>query len=188
MLITVVLGLFVLFAWLVYQNQGRFLTALETLLARSSKVTVSVEKVPEITKALLKLPGAVSVTVWNVDMQSNRRWLIGWAAIEPAQAFLQRWEARLQSGYPVFRTTPNSNILMVEALNGGVGCGALGGPETEVTVLQGVGVKWECIVGIPPEVGTFSGAMYIGFDQEISKSMAETLRAPIWTAAQELAK
>jgi hypothetical protein len=126
------------------------------------------------------------VTVWNVDIESNRRWLLGWSAIEPAGAFLKKWESRLQAGYPLLRTV-GSNALVVTALNGGIGCGPLAGPDSEVAVLNSIGVKWECVAGIPPQ-GTFSGAVYVGFSEELSKDTAETLHAPIWTAAQELAQ
>jgi hypothetical protein len=187
-MITIVLGGFVLIAWLIYMNQGRVVAAMEELVRRAPRITVNQSAIPEVTKQLLEMSGVVSVTVWSADMESNRRWLLGWAAIEPAQSFLKKWEARLQVGYPLFRTTAGANLLMVEALNGGVGCGPLGGPDTEVAVLHSVGVKWECVAGIPPEVGTFSGVLFIGFNQELSKDTAETLSAPIWSAASQLAQ
>jgi hypothetical protein len=185
-MITIVLGGFVLLAWIVYMNQGRFVAAVEELLRHEPQVKISEERILEVTQELMGIPGVVAVTVWNVDLQSNRRWLVGWSAVEPAQAWIKKWEKRLQGGYPVFRTTPGSNMHMVEVLNGGVGCGPLAGPEGEVNVLQNIGVKSECVVGVPPEAGALAGAMYVGFDQELPKERIEALRAPIWTAAQAL--
>ena len=145
--------------------------------------------VPGIIEALLSVPHVQSVSIWSIDYESNRRWILGSGAnTEAAKAWMEKHLVALRGGYPVLRMIPNANMHIIKAINGQLGCGPLEGPLDEIAALEAVGIVWDCTVGIPPEAGRLVGAIYVGFSEALSDAQLDALRAPLWSAAQKLVK
>ena len=188
-LILVSLGLAGLVGYIVWEYRERFVAAFEELVRTPPAAAVNEKRIPEVAAKLLYLPHVVAVTIWTADCPSNRRWLVGWAANgDAAKAWFEKHAPRYETGCALLRLTPGGNYHVIQAINGDVGCGPPDGYPDEITGLASIGINAECIIGIPPESGTYAGAIYVGLDRVLTESERESIRAPMWTAAQQLTR
>lgn len=178
LLAVILLGVFGLSGWVVYQNQSKIVSKI--IAGAEMPVLVSDEKIVEISKALMRDLRAETVIVHEINLSSNARVTRVALSADGRYAKLEGTKGAFFSG------SPARNHAAVSMLNGEVLCETFEASSDVGDWIISKGVTYACRGSIPPEQGSMVGYISIGFKGQQRDLVAVKTR--INQATREMAR
>ena len=178
LLAVILLGIFGLSGWLVYENKDKI--ANKVLVSEAMPVMVGDDKIVSVSQALIRDLRAETVIVHEINLSNNARTTRVALSAEGRFAPLEGKKGAFFSG------SPARNHAAVSMLNGEVLCETFEASSDVGDWIISKGVTYACRGSIPPEQGSMVGYLSIGFKGPQRDVTA--VKARINQATKELAK
>jgi hypothetical protein len=178
LLAVILLGVFGLSGWLVYENKDKI--ANKVLVSEAMPVMVGDDKIVSVSQALIRDLRAETVIVHEINLSSNARTTRVALSAEGRYAPLEGKKGAFFSG------SPARNHAAVSMLNGEVLCETFEASSDVGDWIISKGVTYACRGSIPPEQGSMVGYLSVGFKGPQRDVTA--VKARINQATKELAK
>ena len=151
----IMLGVFGLAGWLVYENRDKLVNKIVTYDAMP--VMVNDERLIQTGQQALKDMNAQTMVVYSVDLAKNTR------TIKVALSQKGRNTALENKSASFFSSSPYRNQAAIALLTGEMFCEPFK-PSSDIgDWLVEIGVTYACRAAIPPEVGSMIGYATFGF-------------------------
>jgi len=155
LLAVILLGLFGLSGWLVYENKDKI--ANKVLVGEAMPVMVTDEKIVAVSQALIRDLRAEAIVVHDINLSSNARTTRVALSAEGRYAPLEGKKGAFFSG------SPARNHAAIAMLNGEVLCETFEASSDVGDWIISKGVTYACRGSIPPEQGSMVGYLSVGF-------------------------
>lgn len=154
----ILLGVFGLAGWLVYENRDKLVNKIVTYDAMPTMV--SDERLMQTGQQALKDLGAQTMVIYSVDLAKNTR------TIKVAVSPKGRNTAIENKSAAFFSSSPYRNQAAIALLTGEMFCEPFK-PSSDIgDWLVDLGVTYACRAAIPPEVGSMIGYATFGFSTQ----------------------
>jgi hypothetical protein len=178
LIVVVLLGIFGLAGYLVYQNQEKLIN--KVINHESMPVMVSDERIVGAAQALMRDLRAETIIVHEINLSSNARTTRVALGPDGRHAPLEGKKGAFFSG------SPARNHAAISMLNGEVLCETFEASSDVGDWIVSKGVTYACRGSIPPEQGTMVGYLAVGFKGPPRDIVA--VRARINQTTRELAR
>jgi hypothetical protein len=155
LLSVIMLGVFGLTGYVVYENQAKVMDKL--ISHNAMPVVVSDDKIVSLSQALMRDIGAETVIVHEINLATNARVTRVVLSKEGRYASLEGSKGAFFSGNPA------RNHAAVSMLNGEVMCEDFEASSGVGDWVISRGVTYSCRGSIPPEAGNMVGYIAVGF-------------------------
>jgi len=178
LLSVIMLGVFGLAGYIVYQNQGKMIDKLIT--HEATPVMVPDDKIIGLSQALMRDVRAETVIVHEINLSNNARVTRVALSTEGRHGSLEGKKGAFFSG------SPARNHAAVAMLNGEVLCETFEPSSEAGDWIISRGVTYACRGSIPPEQGSMVGYIAVGFKGTPRDIVA--VKARINQTAKDLAR
>lgn len=178
LVVVILLGIFGLAGYLVYQNQDKLIN--KVISHEAMPIMVPDEKIVAASQALMRDLRAETVIVHEINLSNNARITRVALSVDGRHAPLEGKKGAFFSG------SPARNHAAVSMLNGEVLCETFEPSSEAGDWIVTKGVTYACRGSIPPEQGSMVGYLAIGFKSPPRDITA--VKARINQATRELAK
>lgn len=178
LLAVILLGVFGLSGWVIYQNQSKIVNKI--IAGADMPAMVSDEKIISVSQALMRDLRAETIIVHEINLSSNARLTRVALSADGRFAKLEGTKGAFFSG------SPARNHAAVSMLNGEVLCETFEASSDVGDWIISKGVTYACRGSIPPEQGSMVGYLSIGFKGPQRDLVA--VKARINQATRELVK
>lgn len=178
LMVVILLGVFGLAGYLVYQNQDKLIN--KVISHEAMPIMVADEKIVAASQALIRDLRAETVIVHEINLSSNARITRVALSVDGRHAPLEGKKGAFFSG------SPARNHAAVSMLNGEVLCETFEPSSEAGDWIVTKGVTYACRGSIPPEQGSMVGYLAIGFKSPPRDITA--VKARINQTTRELAK
>lgn len=158
LLAVILLGVFGLAGWLVYENRDKLVNKI--VAYEAMPVIVSDERLFQIGQQALSDMGAETLVIYTIDLAKNTR------TIKLAMSSRGRNTSIENKSASFFSSSPYRNKAAIALLTGEMFCEDFV-PSSDIGEwLVERGVKYACRASIPPEVGSMIGYATFGFSAQ----------------------
>ena len=178
LLSVIMLGVFGLAGYIVYQNQGKMIDKL--ISHEAMPILVSDDKIIALSQALMRDIRAETVVVHEINLSNNARVTRIALSMDGRHSALEGKKGAFFSG------SPARNHAAVAMLNGEVLCETFEPSSEAGDWLISRGVTYACRGSIPPEQGNMVGYVAVGFKGTPRDVVA--VKARINQTAKDLAR
>lgn len=154
----IMLGVFGLAGWLVYENRDKLVNKIVTYDAMP--IMVNEDRLIQIGQQALRDLNAQTMVIYSVDLAKNTR------TIKIAMSQKSRNSALENKSAAFFSSSPYRNQAAIALLTGEMFCEPFT-PSSDIGEwLVETGVTYACRAAIPPEVGSMIGYATFGFSAQ----------------------